>query len=126
MKGAPGSQLSNSIELSFPGQMENHPIKRLLIANRGEIALRIIRACRELDITSVAVYSDVDRKSLHVLSADEAYGLGGSVPRECYLNQAKTIELARKSEVDAIHPGYGFLAENPLFVKACKKACALH
>lgn len=95
--------------------MKKRQIKKLLIANRGEIALRVIRACRELGIQSVAVFSDVDRKSLHVLSADEAYALGGSTPRESYLNQARIIEIAMAASVDAIHPGYGFLAENPAF-----------
>ena len=93
-------------------------IKRLLIANRGEIALRIIRACKELDITAVSVYSEVDRTLLHVLKADEAYPLTGSTPRESYLNQHRIIEIARNASVDAIHPGYGFLAENPDFADA--------
>ncbi len=95
-------------------------IKRLLIANRGEIALRIIRACKELDITTVAVYSDVDRRSLHVIQADEAYALGASAPRDSYLNQPKIIQIARDCAVDAIHPGYGFLAENPDFADAVR------
>ncbi|MCX6135716.1 MAG: acetyl-CoA carboxylase biotin carboxylase subunit [Ignavibacteriales bacterium] len=98
------------------------PIQRLLIANRGEIALRVIRACKELDITSVSVFSDIDRKSLHVLLADEAYPLGGSTPREGYLHQSRIIEVARNSGVDAIHPGYGFLAENPDFADAVRSA----
>ena len=98
------------------------PIRRLLIANRGEIALRIIRACREMGITPVAVFSDVDRKSLHVLRSDEAYPLGGSAPRESYLNQAKILEIAKAASVDAIHPGYGFLAENPNFSDATTDA----
>jgi acetyl-CoA carboxylase biotin carboxylase subunit len=102
--------------------MENRKIKRLLIANRGEIALRIIRACKELDITSVAVYSDVDRRSLHVIQADEAHPLGGSAPRESYLNQSKIIQIARDCAVDAVHPGYGFLAENPDFADALRSA----
>ncbi len=102
--------------------MKNSRIKRLLIANRGEIALRIIRACKELEITSVAVYSDVDRRSLHVLQSDEAYALGGSRPSDSYLNQTKIIEIANDSEVDAIHPGYGFLAENPDFADAVRAA----
>jgi acetyl-CoA carboxylase biotin carboxylase subunit len=92
-------------------------IGKILIANRGEIALRVIRACRELGIRTVAVFSDVDRTALHVLYADEAWPLGGSTPRESYLDQQKVIDIARKTLVDAIHPGYGFLAENPDFAE---------
>jgi acetyl-CoA carboxylase, biotin carboxylase subunit len=102
--------------------MKNRKIRRMLIANRGEIALRIIRACRELEITSVALYSDIDRRSLHVLHADEAYPLGGSAPRESYLNQSKIIQIANDCAVDAIHPGYGFLAENPEFADQVRSA----
>lgn len=96
---------------------ETRKIRRLLIANRGEIAMRVIRACREMDIQSIVVYSDIDRNALHVLSADEAYPLGGSLPRESYLNQQKIVEIARSASIDAIHPGYGFLAENPDFAE---------
>jgi acetyl-CoA carboxylase biotin carboxylase subunit len=92
-------------------------IGKILIANRGEIALRVIRACRELGIRTVAVFSDVDRTALHVLHADEAWPLGGSTPRESYLDQQKVIDIARRTSVDAIHPGYGFLAENPDFAE---------
>ena len=102
--------------------MDNRRIKRLLIANRGEIALRVIRACRELDITSVAVFSPIDRTSLHVLRADEAYPLEGVSPRECYLNQGGILALAKRVGVDAIHPGYGFLAENADFAEAVQSA----
>jgi acetyl-CoA carboxylase, biotin carboxylase subunit len=102
-------------------RMAQRKIKKLLIANRGEIALRVIRACRELGIVSVAVFSDVDRSCLHVIAADEAYPLGGSTPKESYLNQAKILEAATKASVDAIHPGYGFLAENPEFAEAVAK-----
>jgi acetyl-CoA carboxylase, biotin carboxylase subunit len=102
--------------------MKHRKIKKLLIANRGEIALRIIRACRELDITSVVVFSDADRDSFHVISADEAYALGGSLPRESYLDQTKILEAGKRASVDAIHPGYGFLAENPSFADAVTAA----
>lgn len=102
--------------------MENIPFKKILIANRGEIAIRITRACRELGIASVAVFSDADRDSLHVFLADEAYHIGPSPSKESYLNYKKIIEVALQAHVDAIHPGYGFLSENTHFASECKKA----
>jgi len=93
--------------------------KKVLIANRGEIAVRIIRACRELGIGTVAVYSDVDRNALHVRYADEAYLLGPAPSRESYLRMDRILEIARAAEADAIHPGYGFLAEREEFSQAC-------
>jgi len=93
-------------------------IKKILIANRGEIAVRIIKACRESGIISVAVYSDADRNSLHVRLADEAYHIGNSPASESYLNIEKIINVSKEIKADAIHPGYGFLSENYNFIKA--------
>lgn len=98
------------------------PFNKILIANRGEIAIRIIRACRELGITSVSVFSDADRDSLHVFLADEAYHIGPSPSKESYLNYRKILEVAKTAKVDAIHPGYGFLSENTTFARACHDA----
>jgi propionyl-CoA carboxylase alpha chain len=95
---------------------------RILIANRGEIAVRIMRTCREMGIVSVAVYSDFDREAVHVRMADQAVPIGGSAPRESYLNFEKIIAAAKKAGVEAIHPGYGFLAEHAEFAARCEAA----
>ena len=90
----------------------------MLVANRGEIALRVIRACHDLGLRAIAVYSDVDRDALHVRAADAAYPIGAAAPRDSYLNAARIIEVAKRARCDAIHPGYGFLSENADFAQA--------
>ncbi|NJO88763.1 MAG: hypothetical protein HC831_07210 [Chloroflexia bacterium] len=95
---------------------------KILIANRGEIALRVIRTAKQLEINTIAIYSKSDSNALHVRQADEAYFIGEDKLSESYLNIKKIIAVAKKSNCEAIHPGYGFLSENPDFAEACEKA----
>ncbi|MGC8777460.1 MAG: biotin carboxylase N-terminal domain-containing protein, partial [Candidatus Caldatribacteriaceae bacterium] len=95
--------------------------RKVLVANRSEIAVRVMRALREMGIQSVAIFSDVDAGAIHTHYADEAYPLSGNRPKDTYLNIKKIVDIAKKAGVDAIHPGYGFLAENPSFAYACER-----
>ena len=96
-------------------------IKKILVANRGEIAVRVMRSCREMEITSIAIFSEADRTAKHVLYADEAYCVGPTASKESYLNIEKIIEVAKAAHADAIHPGYGFLSENATFARRCQE-----
>ena len=96
-------------------------IKKILVANRGEIAVRVMRSCREMEITSIAIFSEADRTAKHVLYADEAYCVGPAASKESYLNIEKIIEVAKACRADAIHPEYGFLSENATFARRCRE-----
>ncbi|MDX1468503.1 MAG: biotin carboxylase N-terminal domain-containing protein, partial [Acidimicrobiia bacterium] len=93
-------------------------MKSLLIANRGEIAVRVIRTAREMGIRTIAIYSELDRDALHVRLADEAWNVGPAPASQSYLNQQRILQIAEEAKAEAIHPGYGFLSENPLFAEA--------
>ncbi len=97
-------------------------MKKILIANRGEIAVRVSRTCREMGIATVAIYSDADRAALHVRSCDEAVRVGPPPSRESYLAIDNVIAACKQTGADAVHPGYGFLSENPRFARACAQA----
>ncbi|MCX8172083.1 MAG: acetyl-CoA carboxylase biotin carboxylase subunit [Archaeoglobaceae archaeon] len=95
--------------------------KKILVANRGEIAIRVMRTCREMGIRTVAIYSSADENALHRYYADEAYHVGKADPKDSYLNIERIVEIAKKAEAEAIHPGYGFVSENPFFAKRCEE-----
>ncbi|NBT98961.1 MAG: hypothetical protein EBT59_07370 [Betaproteobacteria bacterium] len=107
------------------GSLSVRPIKSLLIANRGEIACRIIHSASSAGIKTIAIYSDADQAARHTCLADEAYRIGPAEPSESYLHIDAIIQLAKRLGVDAIHPGYGFLSENPRFAEACEEAAIL-
>ena len=100
-------------------QTASELFQKILIANRGEIACRIIRTCQSLGVSTVAVYSEADRDALHVRLADNAFHMGKATPEDSYLNHERILETAVRCQADAIHPGYGFLAENDVFAEEC-------
>src|SRR5437879_7394260 len=115
------SQWDEAQARTFEG-MKSKLFKKVLIANRGEIAIRVMRACRELGIATAAVYSDADRNAIHVRYADEAHHIGGAAPSESYLQLDRIVKVAHDCGAEAIHPGYGFLSEKAAFPDACNAA----
>ena len=113
---------ANSLIVNRPERPKGRPLRRVLVANRGEIALRVIRACRVSGLGAVAVYSDADRAAAHVAAADEAHRIGPPPAAQSYLSVGAIIDAARAAGADAVHPGYGFLAENPALAQACADA----
>src|ERR1700716_4402196 len=102
--------------------MKKKLFSKILVANRGEIAIRVMRACQELGIATAAIYSDADRNAIHTRYADEAHHIGGSPPAESYLQLERIVRVAHDCGAEAIHPGYGFLAEKAAFPEACEAA----
>ena len=119
---AAASGIDRRIRRSTGGSKGARLLQKILIANRGEIAIRVMRTCRELSIATVALYSDLDRNAAHTRYADEAYALGGQTAAESYLNTDAIIDAIRQSGADGVHPGYGYFSENADFARAVTAA----
>jgi propionyl-CoA carboxylase alpha chain len=121
-KARPACQFFSTVKISIPSNESMPPIRKILIANRGEIALRVMKTCRAMGIANIAVYSDADVNTPHTSFADEAVLIGAAAAKESYLNIERILAAAQKTKADAIHPGYGFLSENAEFAEACATA----